>query len=207
MTDNKEKEWDKLLKIRTSGRDDSNSNQYNYPYEPTPYAVLERLANSGLIGKKDVVLDYGCGKGRVDFFLNYQTRAKTIGIEYDERIYQSLLENQKTAITEKSAYADKKAVFLLERAEGYEVPEEVTCCYFFNPFSVELLQKVIARVIESYYENPRKIRLFFYYPSEEYISYLMTVNELQFEDEIDCSDIGDGEKQRERIVVFMMDMM
>lgn len=203
----KEKEWDKLLKIRTSGRDDSNSNQYNYPYEPTPYAVLERLANSGLIGKKDVVLDYGCGKGRVDFFLNYQTRAKTIGIEYDERIYQSLLENQKTAITEKSAYADKKAVFFLERAEGYEVPEEVTCCYFFNPFSVELLQKVIARVVESYYRKPRKIQLFFYYPSEEYISYLMTVNELQFEDEIDCSDIGDGEKQRERIVIFAIETM
>ena len=209
MVNNKEKEWDKLLKIRTSGRDDSNSNQYNYPYEPTPYAVLERLANSGLIGKKDVILDYGCGKGRVDFFLNYQTKAKTIGIEYDERIYQTVLGNQKTAITEKNNYAGsaKNTTFLLERAEQYEVPEEVTCCYFFNPFSVELLQKVIARVIESYYKKPRKMRLFFYYPSKEYISYLMTVNELQFEDEIDCSDIGDGEKQRERIVVFTMDMM
>ena len=32
-------------------------------------AVLERIANSGLISKKDVLLDYGCGKGRVDFFL------------------------------------------------------------------------------------------------------------------------------------------
>ena len=206
-TSSKEKEWDKLLKIRTSGRDDSNSNQYNYPYEPTPYIVLERLANSDLIGKKDVILDYGCGKGRVDFFLNYQTRAKTIGIEYDKRIYQSLLENQKTAVTEKSVYSDKNALFLLERAENYKVPKEVTCCYFFNPFSVELLQKVIARVLESYYRAPRRIQLFFYYPSEEYISYLMTVNELQFEDEIDCSDIGDGEKQRERIVVFVIDIM
>ena len=205
--ENKEKEWDKLLKIKTSGRDDSNSNQYNYPYEPTPYAVLERLANSGLIGKKDVVLDYGCGKGRVDFFLAYQTRAKTIGIEYDERIYQSVLENQKTAVTEKNAYSNKASTFVLERAECYEVPEEVTACYFFNPFSVELLQKVIARVIESYYRKPREIKLFFYYPSDEYISYLMTVNELQFEDEIDCSDIGDGEKKRERIAVFVIDMM
>ena len=61
--------WDKLLKIKTTGRDASNSDQYSYPYEPTPYRVLERLANSGLISKKDVVLDYGCGKGRVDFFL------------------------------------------------------------------------------------------------------------------------------------------
>lgn len=42
--------------------------------EPTPYCVLERLANSGLIRKKDVVLDYGCGKGRVDFFLYYPSK-------------------------------------------------------------------------------------------------------------------------------------
>ena len=61
-------EKDKLLKIKTSGRDDSNADQYRYPYEPTPYSVLERLANSGYIRKKNVILDYGCGKGRVDFF-------------------------------------------------------------------------------------------------------------------------------------------
>ena len=47
-----EKEWDSLLKIQTTGRDDSKADQYRYPYEPTPYPVLERLAGSGLIGKK-----------------------------------------------------------------------------------------------------------------------------------------------------------
>ena len=47
-----ENTWDKLLKIKTSGRDASNSDQYSYPYEPTPYRVLERLGNSGLISKK-----------------------------------------------------------------------------------------------------------------------------------------------------------
>ena len=81
MMINNENTWDKLLQIKTTGRDDSNADQYHYPYEPTPYRVLERLANSGFIRKKDVVLDYGCGKGRVDFFLSYQTKAHTIGIE------------------------------------------------------------------------------------------------------------------------------
>ena len=115
MLDN-ENTWDKLLKIKTTGRDDSNSDQYHYPYEPTPYCVLERLANSGLIRKKDVVLDYGCGKGRVDFFVSYQTRAKTIGIEYDERIYQGAVENQKSAVS------GERTEFVLANAEEYEVP-------------------------------------------------------------------------------------
>ena len=44
-----ESQWDKMLKIKTTGRDDSHADAFCYPYEPTPYCVLERLANSGLI--------------------------------------------------------------------------------------------------------------------------------------------------------------
>ena len=197
MIDN-ENTWDKLLKIKTTGRDDSNSDQYCYPYEPTPYCVLERLANSGYIGKKDVVLDYGCGKGRVDFFLSYQVKAKTIGIEYDERIYQSVLKNQKTTISR------AKTEFILTRAEEYAVSEDVNRCYFFNPFSVEILRKVIARILESYYAKPREILLFFYYASDDYISYLMTVDELEFYDEVDCFDLFEGNDLRERVMVFLL---
>lgn len=173
-----ESAWDKRLQIRTTGRDEVNADQYRYPYEPTPYCVLERLVNSCLIGPKDVVLDYGCGKGRVDFFLSAQTQAKTIGVEYDERIFRIAQENQNSAVSK------TKTEFILERAEAYEVPQMVNRCYFFNPFSVGILRKVVAKILASYYENPRKILLFFYYPSEEYISYLMTVDELDVYDEI-----------------------
>ena len=198
---NSENTWDKLLQIKTSGRDDSKADQYRYPYEPTPYCVLERLVNSGFIRKKDVVIDYGCGKGRVDFFLAYQVKANTIGIEYDERIYQNAMDNQKTAVSK------MRTEFVLAKAEEYEVPPIVNRCYFFNPFSVEILRKVIARVMDSYYANPREMYLFFYYPSEEYISYLMTVDELEFYDEIECEDLFEGNDARERIMIFrVLDM-
>ena len=194
MTDT-ENTWDKLLQIKTTGRDDSHADQYHHPYEPTPYCVLERLAESGLIGPEDTVLDYGCGKGRVDFFLSHQVKARTIGIEYDERIYADALENQSTA--------KAKAEFVLANAEHYEVPGDVTCCYFFNPFSVEILHKVMARIVESWYDCPREIMLFFYYPADEYISCLMTVEELEFYDEIECDDLFAGDA-RERIMIFTL---
>ena len=50
-----ENELDKFLKIKTSGRDASNSNYLNFPYEATPYSVLQELANSGHITKKDIL--------------------------------------------------------------------------------------------------------------------------------------------------------
>jgi len=194
--ENHENTWDLSLRINTTGRDDLSSDEYRYPYEPTPYRVLERLAGSGLIGSSDVVLDYGCGKGRVGFFLSCQTNATTIGIEYDNRIYKSALGNRKTAVP------NAKADFVLVRAEEYEVPCSVNRCYFFNPFSVEILHKVIARIIESYYAHPRQMFLFFYYPSDEYVSWLMTVDELEFYDEIECEDLFDGKDTRERILIF-----
>lgn len=197
LEDKKEQDMDNLLHIKTTGRDDSNADQFRYPYEPTPYSVLERLANSGLIRKGNTVLDYGCGKGRVDFFLSYQTRCHSIGVEYDERIYEKAMENHSSAIS------SGRVSFEPANAETFSVPESVDRSYFFNPFSVTILKSVIARILDSYYDTPRQILLFFfYYPSDEYISYLMSVDELTFSDEISCMDLFPGNDSRERIVIF-----
>ena len=108
--------------------------------------------------------------------------------------YGAALENQRRAKAD--------AQFRLARAEEYEVPPCVNRCYFFNPFSVEILQKVMARIIESWYADPREILLFFYYPSDDFMAFLMTVDELDFYDEIDCSDLFEGNGARERIMIF-----
>ena len=193
---NRELSWDTLLQIETGGRDDTNADEFRYPYEPTPYCVLERLADTGWIRREDTVLDYGCGKGRVSFFLSRRTGARTIGIEYDERIYRKALENNKTAVPR------AKSEFVWTRAEEYAVPVDVSRCYFFNPFSVEILRQVMARILESYYDEPREILLFFYYPSDEFMCYLMGMDELDFYDEIDCDDLFCTGSHRERIMVF-----
>ena len=194
--DKNEIHWDKTLRIRTTGRDDSRADQFRYPYEPTPYSVLERLANTGLIRKENVLLDYGCGKGRVGFFLSRQTRCRAIGIEYDERIWQKAEENRNSG-----SFVDKVS-FVCMDAREFDVPVDVDRIYFFNPFSVEILQRVLARIRDSYYESMREILLFFYYPSEEYVSCLMEEDELMFYDEIDCRDLFPGEDHRERILMF-----
>lgn len=193
-----EKVWEKLLHISTTGRDATKADSYRYPYEPTPYCVLERLANSGLIGKRNTLVDYGCGKGRVDFFLANQTRCNATGIEYDERIYERAAENQKTAIS------GQKVTMVHANAEEF-LPEGADRFYFFNPFSVEILRHVMAKIKETYYAQPREMLLFFYFPSDEYMGYLMTVPELEFYDEIDCSDLFEEDANRERIVIFKME--
>lgn len=175
---------------------DSRSDPYHYPYEPTPYEVLEKLAQTGYIRKTNTLIDYGCGKGRVGFFLSYQTKCRSIGIDFNEHLIEKAYENQMTSVS------GSRTSFICSFAEIYKLDSAADRFYFFNPFSVEIFRKVMGRIRESWYECPRNMMLFFYYPSEEYISYLMTQNDLTLVDEIVLPDIYNGLKERERILIF-----
>lgn len=191
-----EKEWEKLLRIRTTGRDDSKSDSYRYPYEPTSYEVLNRLSNTGIISKKNTLLDYGSGKGRVSIFMSYQTKCRSIGIEYDERIFERAMANKADSIS------GNRVTILCMDALKYEIPNEVDRIFFFNPFSLEIFSSVLGNVLQSYYENQREMFLIFYYPSYEYLMHISQEYSLKLYDEIDCSDISDGEYEREKIVIY-----
>lgn len=190
--------WDKLLKIKTSGRDDSLSDYYHYPYEPTPYEVLERLAGSGYIRKGNTLVDYGCGKGRVSFYFSYQTRCHSIGIDFNEKVLDRAVENQKTGVSA------ARTVFLRQPAEKYQVPVEVDRFYFFNPFSAEILRSVLGRMKESYYEKPREMLLFFYYISDEFRRLIGMEDSMSQIDLISCQDLFDGANDREKIWVYQL---
>lgn len=214
----KELNWDRKLNIQTTGRDDSAADAYHHPYEPTPYSVLERLAESGYIERDSVVVDYGCGKGRVGFFLHHALGCKTIGLEYDERIFLQAVQNRTSYVESVRSglinaelfrrmdeEGDAQVTFLCKNAAEYE-PSDADCFYFFNPFSVEILRSVLAKILDSYYEDPRTMRLFFYYPDDEYVAYLMAggtgTEMLDFVDEIDCRDLFRGKNKRERVLIF-----
>ncbi len=190
-----EQKWDKKLNIRTAGRVDTHADAYHHPYEPTPYPVLQRLAESGYLYQESVLVDYGCGKGRVGFFFSHVVGCRTIGLEYDEEIFCQAMENRRRFRRE------ERVSIRCMRAEAFEV-HEADCFYFFNPFSVEILKSVMGRMTESYYHMPRRMRLFFYYPNDAYLTYLMTMRILTYVDEIDCRDFFGGKDERERILIF-----
>ena len=189
-------ELDKILKIKTTGRDDTNSNYQNFPYEPTPYSVLQSLINTGYITKKDKIIDYGCGKGRVSFYLAYSTKTKMIGIEYDERLYNQALDNHKKSIS------SSRVEFVHINASIYKVPEDVTGAYFFNPFSVTILIDVIENIRKSKEINNREIFLFFYYPSKEYLSFLDRCEDIIHIEDIDCMDYFKTYDKKEYITIY-----
>ena len=132
-----EQEWEQVLQIKTTGRDDSRSDAEHHPYEPTDYCVLERLANSGYITKQNTLIDYGSGKGRVSIFLANQTRCHSIGIEYDERLYERAIVNGE------SQAAKNRVSFVLGDAATFILPDNADRCFFFNPFALHTIKRVL----------------------------------------------------------------
>ena len=191
-----EEQWERKLNIRTGGGSNHTADGENFPYEPTPYSVLVRLAESGYLTRHHKLVDYGCGKGRVSVFLASRVRCRVIGIDYNEDLIRIAEENLIRSRV-------KGITFVHAAAEQYELTDEDSF-FFFNPFSEVILKRVIDQILWSWYENPRKMMLFFYYPTDEDVALLTGTQELMFVDEIDCSHLFDGDQKRERILVFEM---
>ncbi len=192
----REKEWDRLLNISTAGRYDKLADDFIYPYEPTPYSVLERLLDSGLITRDNTLIDYGSGKGRASLFLAKTTGCRAVGVEFSRLLHDAAAKNLA------SSSLKNRVSFVLQRAEWYIPPAAADRCYFFNPFSEELLRRVLVNLVDSFYDFPREILLFFYYPSAEYIEVIRDFPEITFLDEIPCEDLFRQKDGRERILIF-----
>lgn len=190
--DNKiiEDNWEKLLNIHTTGTDIGDYDPHKHPYEATPYEVLEKIYLSGYIKKDNVLIDYGCGKGRVSIFLSSQTKCKSIGIDYNKRLIDKAVENKKSS-------SARRVEFINCLAEDYIIPADADRFYFFNPFTNDTYRKVLDRIEESYKINPREIMIFLYYPHEDFIS--MTRYDIL--DEIKIED----NNPRERVIIYKIE--
>ncbi len=195
MVEQYDRQWDQKLKIDTVGLEESHADLHHNRYEATPYAVLNRLVEQGFVPRQSHWIDYGCGKGRVGLFLNRMTGCRVTGVEYQETLWKCARENLRTSGAD-------GVQFVCEDAERFEIGD-ADHFYFFNPFSVPILQRVLNRILQSYYENPRKMRFFFYYPTEEFAAELMH-SELVFVEKVDCRDLFAVADEREHVLVFEM---
>ena len=186
-----EREWDKKLHIKTIGREDEDNPHYS-PYEPTPYTVLQRLADSGHIGRKDHLLDYGCGKGRVAFFMAAAIGCRVTGIDHSPKLIEMAKENRKS-----SRLGDRVRLECC-LAEQYEVQSE-NAFFFFNPFSGKVFGSVVRKLIAR-----GGGKLILYYPPEEYMTWLDLTPEAEHIDTIDCGDLFNGYDDRERMEIFRL---
>ena len=117
----KEHYYDKLLNIKTTGEQRGESHSFHYyRYEPTPYHALEELFESYEMKRTDRVVDFGCGKGRLNFYIHYFFKASVVGVEMNEVFYRVAEENGKSYM-KKYGHSKEKIQFYRCLAEEYSI--------------------------------------------------------------------------------------
>ncbi|WP_440604267.1 methyltransferase [Bacillus sp. GB_SG_008] len=179
-----EQYYDAVLNIKTVGEQKGFYESLHYHrYEPTPYLALEQLFNKYELKSSDRVVDFGCGKGRLNFYIHYFYHVSVVGIEMNETFYQEAMDNRDSYL-KKAKKSKDKIHFHCCLAQEYEIDPLDNKFYFFNPFSVQVFMNVINNILLSVEEVEREVELVLYYPSEDYIYFLDNQTSFELKEEV-----------------------
>lgn len=168
----KELYYDELLNIETIENQIGFNKSFHYHrYEPTPYIGLEQLFEQYELKESDRLVDFGCGKGRLNFFVHYMFQASTVGVEMNEEFFEDAMKNLHS-YTPREGITKEHISFHCCFAQDYQVNPLDNRFYFFNPFSVQIFMKVIDNILRSVEERHREVELILYYTNEDYVYFL-----------------------------------
>lgn len=196
----KERYFDELLNISTCGdQKDFNQSFHYHRYESTPYSALETLFNDYELTSSDRLVDFGCGKGRLNFYINHLFHTTAVGVEMNEGYYLEAIENRNRYLKKYKNRKDQ-IQFHCCLAQEYQINPADNRFYFFNPFSIQIFIKIINNILLSVEEFGRGIELILYYPSEDYIFYLENQTPFEMKEEILLPE--SVHNQNERFLIY-----
>jgi SAM-dependent methyltransferase len=123
-------------------------------YSPTPWTVALTVFASITIDEDDVLVDYGCGRGRMLVLALRQRFRRVVGIEIVPALAASARRNLRR-------YPDRWDVMEADAA-AVPLPHDATVVYLFNPFGDDVLPLVLGRIRESLARDPRRLRVLTY---------------------------------------------
>lgn len=196
-----EKSFDEMLNIRTDEGQRRFYKSFHYhPYEPTPYHGLETLFDQYELRETDRLVDFGCGKGRLNFYIHNRFHTKVVGIEMNELFYEKAVDNLKK-YEKKRSVREGEIVFHCCLAEEYPIQDEDNTFYFFNPFSNQIFRKVIWHILESREKVNREMDLILYYGADDYIELLERETPFELKQEIIIPELYDNDPY-ERFLIY-----
>lgn len=199
----KEQYYDELLKIQTGEDNKRFTKSFHYhPYEPTPYSALEILFDQYQCKSSDRIVDFGCGKGRLNFYIHHLFHATVTGIEMNEAFFQKAIENR-ISYRQKKNSRGENIHFYCCLAEEYRINLADNRFYFFNPFSIQIFRKVMNNILLSTEKSQREIELILYYPSEDYIYFLEKDTSFELKQEVILPSLYE-KNPNERFLIYRL---
>lgn len=167
-----ERKVDASLGIRTTGiREWKNEDGPYNRYEATPYQALDKLFKVYKFDKDDQLVDFGCGRGRVSFYIHHHFQIPVTGVENNDKTFDELMDNEDIYLR-RNKDIEAPLYFEFGLAENYNIQPTENVFYFFNPFSQKIFRKVVHNILKSVQENKRPVDIIFYYPLPQFKRFL-----------------------------------
>jgi SAM-dependent methyltransferase len=160
--------FDRRYGVRTAGRIEASELGLNahscLGYRPAGWMSLRRILPRREVTDHDVFADLGSGMGRVVLQAAKYPFRKVIGVEISETLHGISREN-----IDRSRQRLRCRDIELVHADvlEYELPDDVTVVFMYNPFQGEGFATAIERLLQSEERNPRPLRIIYVNPVEE----------------------------------------
>ncbi len=118
---------------------------------------VRRILRKLKISNRDSILDIGCGKGLFVYYARRFGFARIDGLEYSNELFNIAKSNM--------AKIDDARIHLYN-CDAREFGDYADYSHFFlcNPFSSEVMEIVLSKILESRKENMRKITIYYQFP-------------------------------------------
>lgn len=162
----RERSYEKRFQSDTSSKHDAiepKPTGDGIEYQPVSYSGLKRALHALPPRAFDgSFIDYGCGKGRALLVAALFPFQKVIGIEYDSNLVltaQSNVSNAQAALTCHS-------IEVIESdATHYDIPQDASVFFFYQPFLGETLSRVLQRVEQHISSRSESTTVVTFYPT------------------------------------------
>jgi SAM-dependent methyltransferase len=131
-------------------------------YEPTPHLSFRQAMKHVRVRRdRDVFIDIGSGRGRVLIMAARYPFRRIIGLEVSAELNACAREN----IARVKSKLECSDIEIIDAdAASFDVPDEVTVAFLFNPFTGRLLSRVCENLHRSLVRSPRELKIIFANP-------------------------------------------
>lgn len=144
--------WETRLGVATTGIAPSehlDANRYGYLSYHTYFSIFARLG----LAADDVVVDLGCGKGRVVCAAATMPIRESIGVEIDPELCAAAEANLTRLRGQRTA-----ARIVRQSAVEFDY-DRATALVMFHPFGAATMEQVLDRLATSFRQHPRPLRI------------------------------------------------
>ncbi len=141
-----------------------NNRERGARYQPTRVVPLRKLfrAIRPMLPEQSVLVDFGCGKGRILLVASEFGFKEIRGIEFAHELCE--IANKNKEVYKRRAGSGYDCRIIEEDVSNYAINPDENVFFMFNPFDETILKKVLFNIAASLRNHPRKVLIIYCNP-------------------------------------------